>query len=164
MQRVIKRDGREVDFDRSKVIFAIRKSFNALGQEDSNFIAEKIADSLEAMNKTLDVEEIQNIIEAKLMASKHKDVAREFTNYRYLHKMARSQYNELMAAVANKLTAKNVENQNANVDEASFGGRVGEASTVVTKQYALEYLVSPMAKANHLNNLIYIHKQNCGAN
>ena len=127
-----------------------------MGQTDDG-TAEKIADSLEAMNKTLDVEEIQNIIEAKLMASKHKDVAREFTNYRYLHKMARSQYNELMTAVANKLTAKNVENQNANVDEASFGGRVGEASTVVTKQYALEYLVSPMAKANHLNNVIYIH-------
>ena len=157
MQKVIKRDGREVDFDRSKVISAIEKSFNALGQTDKNHIAEKIADSLEAMNKTLDVEEIQNIIEAKLMASKHKDVAREFTNFRYLHKMARSQYNELMNAVASKLTAKNIENQNANVDESSFGGRVGEASTVVTKQYALEYLVSPKAKANHINNEIYIH-------
>ena len=157
MQKVIKRDGREVDFDRAKVIAAIEKSFTSLNQTDDNHIAEKIADSLEAMNKTLDVEEIQNIIEAKLMASKHKDVAREYTNYRYLHKMARSQYSELMNAVANKLTAKNVENQNANVDEASFGGRLGEASTVVTKQYALEYLVSPMAKANHLNNEVYIH-------
>ena len=157
MQRVIKRDGREVDFDRDKVINAIYKSFKSLGQSDTDGVAEKIADSLESMNKTLDVEEIQNIIEAKLMASKHKDVAKEYTNYRYLHKMARSQYNELMTAVAEKLNAKNVQNQNANVDETSFGGRVGEASTVVTKQYALEYLVSPMAKANHLNNEIYIH-------
>jgi ribonucleoside-triphosphate reductase len=112
MQKVIKRDGREVAFDRAKVIAAIEKSFTSLNQTDDNHIAEKIADSLEAMDKTLNVEEIQNIIEAKLMASKHKDVAREYTNYRYLHKMARSQYNELMAAVANKLTAKNVENQN----------------------------------------------------
>lgn len=157
MQKVIKRDGREVDFDRSKIIAAINKSFSALDQIDDDGIAEKIADSLESMNKTLEVDEIQNIIEAKLMASKHKDVAKEYTNYRYLHKMARSQYNELMSAVADKLTAKNVQNQNANVDETSFGGRVGEASTVVTKQYALEYLVSPMAKANHLNNEIYIH-------
>ena len=109
------------------------------------------------MEKVLDVEEIQNIIEAKLMASKHKDVAKEYVNYRYLHKMARSQYSELMSAVAEKLTAKNVQNQNANVDEASFGGRMGEANTIVTKQYALEYLVSPMAKANHLNNEIYLH-------
>lgn len=157
MLRVIKRDGREVEFDKTKVIKSIDKAFAALGQTDSNNIAEKIADSIEAMDKSLDVDEIQNLIEAKLMASKHKDVAKAYINYRYLHKMARGQYSELMTAVAEKLTAKNVQNQNANVDETSFGGRVGEASTVVTKQYALEYLVSPMAKANHLNNEIYIH-------
>lgn len=157
MQKVIKRDGREVDFDKSKIISGIDKAFKALGQTAEGGIAEKIADSLEAMDKTLDVDEIQNIIEAKLMASKHKDVAKEYVNYRYLHKMARSQYNELMNAVADKLTAKNVQNQNANVDEASFGGRIGEASSVVTKQYALEYLVSPMAKNNHLNNEVYMH-------
>lgn len=157
MQRVIKRDGREVEFDKSKIIKSIDKSFTALGQTDENGIAEKIADSIEAMDKVLDVDEIQNLIEAKLMASKHKDVAKAYINYRYLHKMARGQYNELMNAVAEKLTAKSVQNQNANVDEASFGGRMGEANTVVTKQYALEYLVSPMAKANHLNNEVYIH-------
>lgn len=157
MQRVIKRDGREVEFDKSKIIKSIDKSFTALGKTDEGGVAEKIADSIEALDKTLDVDEIQNLIEAKLMASKHKDVAKAYINYRYLHKMARGQYNELMNAVAEKLTAKNVQNQNANVDEASFGGRIGEASDVVTKQYALEYLVSPMAKANHINNEIYIH-------
>ena len=157
MQRVIKRDGREVEFDKTKIIKSIDKSFAALGKEDESGVAEKIADSIEALDKTLDVDEIQNLIEAKLMASKHKDVAKVYINYRYLHKMARGQYNELMTAVSEKLTAKNVQNQNANVDEASFGGRVGEASSVVTKQYALEYLVSPMAKANHINNEIYIH-------
>lgn len=157
MQKVIKRDGREVEFDKAKIIKSIDKAFTALGQTDKNGIAEKIADSIEAMDKILDVDEIQNLIEAKLMASKHKDVAKAYINYRYLHKMARGQYSELMTAVAEKLTAKNVQNQNANVDETSFGGRVGEASTVVTKQYALEYLVSSMAKANHLNNEVYIH-------
>lgn len=157
MQRVIKRDGREVEFDKSKIIKSIDKAFTHLRQVDENGIAEKIADSIEAMDKTLDVDEIQNLIEAKLMASKHKDVAKAYINYRYLHKMARGQYSELMNAVAEKLTAKNVQNQNANVDEASFGGRMGEANTVVTKQYALEYLVSPMAKANHLNNEVYEH-------
>lgn len=157
MQRVIKRDGREVDFDKTKVIKSIDKAFAAVGKTDDNGAAEKIADSIEALCKTLDVDEIQNLIEAKLMASKHKDVAKAYINYRYLHKMARGQYSELMAAVAEKLTAKNVQNQNANVDEASFGGRMGEANTIVTKQYALEYLVSPMAKANHLNNEVYIH-------
>jgi ribonucleoside-triphosphate reductase len=157
MQRVIKRDGREVDFDKSKIIKSIDKAFAQLGKTDESGVAEKIADSIESLDKILDVDEIQNLIEAKLMASKHKDVAKAYINYRYLHKMARGQYNELMTAVAEKLTARNVQNQNANVDEASFGGRIGEASSVVTKQYALEYLVSPMAKNNHMNNEIYIH-------
>ena len=157
MHNIIKRDGREVEFDRDKIVNSIDKAFTALGKADTSGIAEKIADSIEAMDKALDVDEIQNLIEAKLMASKYKDVAKAYINYRYLHKMARGQYSELMTAVAEKLTAKNVQNQNANVDEASFGGRMGEANTVVTKQYALEYLVSPMAKANHINNEIYIH-------
>ena len=90
---VIKRDGREVEFDKSKIISGIDKAFRSLNRVDEAGVAEKIADAIEAMNKTLDVEEIQNLIEAKLMASKYKDVAKEYTNYRYLHKMARSQYN-----------------------------------------------------------------------
>lgn len=50
-----------------------------------------------------------------------------------------------------------MQNQNANVDEASFGGRVGEASNLVMERYALEYCVSPMARRNHEGNMIYIH-------
>ena len=53
--------------------------------------------------------------------------------------------------------AQNVQNQNANVDEKSFGGRIGEASEVVMKNFALEHCMSEMAKNNHLNNEIYIH-------
>ena len=48
MQRVIKRDGREVDFDKSKIVNSIDKSFIALGKIDESGIAEKIADSIEA--------------------------------------------------------------------------------------------------------------------
>ena len=43
------------------------------------------------------------------------------------------------------------------MDEYSFGGRMGEATDVMTKQYALDYCVSKMARENHLNNEIYIH-------
>ena len=62
-----------------------------------------------------------------------------------------------MNAVAEKLGGKNIANQNANIDEASFGGRIGEMSRLVSKRYALEYCMSSMAKQNHLNNEIYIH-------
>lgn len=156
---VIKRDGTQVEFDKTKIVNAINKAFKALDQ-DENPIAEKIAMDIEAMNKTMEVEEIQNIVESKLMASRHKDVAKEYVSYRYLHKMARDRYKELMDAVAIKLGAKDVQNQNANVDEHSFGGRIGEATDILTKKYALEYIVSPMARRNHENNEIYIHDLN----
>ena len=39
----------------------------------------------------------------------------------------------------------------------SFGGRVGEASDVLTKKYALEYQISDIARYNHEHNMIYIH-------
>ena len=125
--------------------------------------ATKIAQDIKNLDKTLKVEEIQDIVEKKLMASKYKDVAKNYMNYRYLRTMARSQYKELMGSIAEKLSAKNIQNQNANVDEASFGGRMGEANDVITRRYALEYLVSPMAKANHENNEIYIHDLNAYA-
>lgn len=159
---VIKRDGREVPFDKDKIVKAVVKAFvdNDYSTDVAHPVAEKIADEVEAISKNLSVEEIQDAVEKKLMATKYKDIAKAYIEYRQLHKMARSQYKELMHAVAEKLQAKDVKNQNANVDEMSFGGRVGEASDIVTKQYALEYLVSPLSRHNHENNEIYIHDLN----
>ena len=159
---VIKRDGRELPFDKDKIVKAVVKSFvdNNYSSDDAMPIATKIADEIEGVNKTLSVEEIQDLVEKKLMATKYKDIAKAYIEYRQLHKMARSQYKELMAAVAEKLQAKDVKNQNANVDEMSFGGRMGEANDIVTRRYALEYLVSDLARRNHENNEIYIHDLN----
>jgi ribonucleoside-triphosphate reductase len=137
--KVIKRNGSEVSFDKQKIVAAIIKAFreqHGFADGDMMSCAEKIADEIERLSKTEDlhVEEIQDIVEKKLMATKYKDVAKAYINYRYLHGLARDQYREMMDAVAEKLSAKNVQNQNANVDEASFGGRIGEASDVVTKK------------------------------
>ena len=108
-------------------------------------------------NKKVDVETIQDWVEDYLMEAERKDVARSYIRYRYLRMLARTDYNDLMNAMKEKIDASNVQNQNANVDEMSFGGRVGEASDLIMKKYALDYCVSPMAKKNHLNNEIYIH-------
>ena len=159
---VIKRDGRRVPFDKQKIVNAILGAFHEQYDYESDDMwncTDKIANEIETISKGrhLQVEEIQDIVERKLMSTKYKDVAKAYITYRYLHGMARDQYKDMMDAVVEKLTAKNVQNQNANVDEASFGGRIGEASDVVTKKYALEYLVSPKSRANHENNEIYIH-------
>ena len=158
---VIKRDGRKVEFDSSKIANAVIRAFNSvysnnLTDEMTSF-AQRIADDVAEKNSDMSVEDIQNIVIKKLMASKDKEVATAYVEYKHLHEMARSQYAALMDAVGEKLSGKNIENQNANVDEHSFGGRIGEATRIVTKQFALEYLISPMARANHENNEIYIH-------
>ncbi len=165
MVKVVKRDGREVDFDKEKIIKAITKAFvevypESLTDEMHDFCC-RIATEIESKAEDrVDVEQIQDVVVKRLMGSKWKKVAEEYVQYRYLHSLARNQYSELMDAVAEKLSASNVQNQNANVDEHSFGGRMGEANDVVTRKYALDYIVSPMAKANHLNNEIYIHDLN----
>lgn len=162
--KVVKRDGRIVDFDKNKIKEAILKAFKDVDGEISAFAKSKavdISNSIERLSiDNIHVEEIQDIVEDKLMNSSRKDVARAYVRYRYKRELARNDYRSLMDAVSDKLNAKNVQNQNANVDEKSFGGRIGEATDVVTKRYALEYLVSSMARANHENNEIYIHDLN----
>lgn len=91
------------------------------------------------------------------MRSERRDVARAYIRYRYKKEVARNKKDDFIKAIREKLDGKDIKNQNANVDEASFGGRIGEASSVVTKQLALDYILSPMARDNHLNNMIYTH-------
>ena len=91
------------------------------------------------------------------MRSERRDVARAYIRYRYRKEVARATSSTFFDAIGEKLNASNVQNQNANVDEKSFGGRMGEATGVMTRQYALDNLISPKHAKNHINNRIYIH-------
>ena len=157
--RVVKRDGREVEFNKQKIIDAVNKAFIEIDSAP-NELAICIADFIENKNKTMNVEDIQNMVEEKLMASKRKDVARAYIIYRNKRSRIRENNSKLMKDISEKINATNVQNQNANIDEKSFGGRVGEASDAVLKKYALDNCMSDMARENHLNNMIYIHDLN----
>lgn len=157
---VIKRDGREVLFDKNKIIEAIQSAFLDVDKtvsESSFQIANNIAEFVEKKNCDMTVEEIQDIVESKLMASKRKDVAKSYILYREKRSIAREQKSEFINLISKKINASDVQNQNANVDEESFGGRMGEANSVLMRKYALDHCLSDMAKNNHLNNEIYIH-------
>lgn len=162
--KVIKRDGRKVDFDRNKIIKAVLAAFDEVDGEitpEAKRKATLITNHIESLNKkSMNVEDIQDIIETMLMDGKRKDVARAFVIYRNDRTRVREQNTNLMKSIKEKLTASNVQNQNANIDEKSFGGRVGEASDTVLKQYALDNCMSEMSRNNHLNNEIYIHDLN----
>lgn len=157
---VIKRDGTTVPFDKEKIRVAILKAFLEVDGRETSYAKNKarmVATQIEKLNRDLSVEEIQDLVVERLMASSRKDVAERYVEYRYKHRLARDNYKEMMDVISEKLMATNVQNQNANVDEKSFGGRIGEASNAMTRKYALDFLLSPMAKANYENNEIYIH-------
>lgn len=164
MVKVVKRDGRKAEFDTNKIVEAVQKAFKDVDGEltaDAKSKSREIAQAVVALDKDpISVEEIQDFVETKLMASKRKDVAKAYIIYRNNRTKIREKNMELMKIIKEKLTASNVQNQNANIDEKSFGGRVGEASDAVLKQYALDNCMSEMAKNNHLNNEIYIHDLN----
>ena len=162
MIKVKKRNGSLVDFDKNKIIKAINGAMLEVdGEIYETDTAIDIAKDIEAEyiseKQVLSVEDIQNKVENYLMRSERPDVARAYIRHRYKREIARKQKTDFMDAVSEKLEGRNVVNQNANVDENSFGGRIGEASRVLTKQYALDYLISEKSKENHLNNRIYIH-------
>ena len=160
---VQKRDGRKAQFDKEKIKIAVLKAFIDVDGEETAYAKEKardIANFIEVLNKSMTVEEIQDQVEERLMASNRKDVARKYIIYRNNRTAIREKNTQLMKDISEKLNANNVQNQNANVDEKSFGGRVGEASDTVLKKYALDNCMSEMARNNHLNNEIYIHDLN----
>lgn len=158
-----KRDGRRVKFNKEKIKVAVLKAFFDVDGEETSYAKDKareIANYIESLDRNMNVEEIQDIVEEKLMASNRKDVARTYIIYRNDRSREREKNSELIKTVEEKIKATNVKNQNANVDEKSFGGRMGEANDALMKKYALDYCVSDMAKNNHLNNEIYIHDLN----
>ena len=161
MQYIKKRDGRVVEFNKNKIVNAILKAFQQVDGDISNYALDKannIANFIEnETEQILTVEEIQDLVENGLMSTKRKDVARAYIKYRQERSREREWNTKMMNKVAIKVAASDVQNQNANVDEYSFGGRRGEADSVIFKQYALDNIISKMARDNHLNNEIYIH-------
>lgn len=164
MAKVIKRDGRQVEFDKERIKNAILGAFNEVFGDDvtdyHKSVAGYVADTVQNSIKEVDsvtVENIQDIVETNLMNTEFKDVAKAYILYREERTRVRRNKSSLIKSVAEKLMASNVQNQNANVDEHSFGGRMGEANEVVTKQYALDNLVSKKTRDNHSSNRIYIH-------
>lgn len=160
---ITKRNGNKVEFDISKIENAVfRAAWDVSGTLGWTLtfcheVAKDIAhdfEKAEYYHDGMTVEEIQDAVEELLMGD-FPHVAKSYMIYRYEHQIARQK--QLDKAIEEKLMAKKIDNQNANVDEHSFGGRIGEASSIVMRNYALNHCMSTMAKENHLNNEIYIH-------
>lgn len=159
---VVKRDESVQEFDYAKIERAVSLAFNSVNEAiDDKFLEylkaqfDKILSNANDESK-ITVEEIQDIIQKELIKKNKYDVVESFILYRKKRQEIRESKSELIKNVKKALNASDVQNQNANIDEASFGGRIGEATRVVTKDLALK-MMSKMSRKNHESNQIYIH-------
>ena len=155
--QVVKRDGNLEEFDQAKIEVAIKKAniqakkSDKISKADIEEIVNEVTAKCETKKK-VKVEEIQDLIVPELYKKSPK-LAQSFERYRYKREVGRTGSSEFLSAIKEKLEASDVQNQNANVDERSFGGRMGETNSLVMKRYALDYCMSTMSRENHLNNL-----------
>ena len=158
MKTILKRSGKVEALSKKKLFDSICNANNAVSEEDRltkkqiTRITESVIAFCEDLEEPIDIDTLEDIIEKKLMEAQGYEVAKRYITYRYEKERIR-----LNTSLTEKLTASNVQNQNANVDEFSFGGRIGETASFVAKQYALDHLISKKHVRNHVNNEVYIH-------
>lgn len=157
---VTKRDGRKVDFDKDKIKVAILKAFNEVDGEVTQYAKDKareIANYIEMLNKEFNVEEIQDVIEEKLMASNRKDVARAYIIYRNQRTNARQNTIDKIISeiVRSENEFVNTENSNKNAAVASTQRDLiaGEVSRDATRRYLLPKNISDA----HEKGIIHFH-------
>ncbi|WP_251316777.1 anaerobic ribonucleoside-triphosphate reductase [Flintibacter muris] len=160
---VIKRDGREVEFDKRKISNAVLKAIIEVDGEstlDTERIAYGIADRIEEKSKdtALTVEQIQDMVEVQLMLSYRKDIAKAYILYRNERTKIRDRNSRLVKNIMIRADSKVNYRSNANVDELSFSGREKEASAEIGKSIALDFdgLSHDVAEA-HKQMLVYQH-------
>lgn len=161
---VIKRDGLKAEFDRQKIFNAVKKandnsnSSKKMSDLSIDIVVKDVTSSL-AKKKEVGVEEIQDLVIKNLKKTGFKELAKEYSDFREKRSRDRNKNSAFMKKISVKLTAKDVQYQNANVDEFSYGGRKGEASSELNRFVALnddKIIPEWMAKL-HENNEVYIH-------
>ena len=158
MKTILKRSGKTEALSKKKLFDSICNANNAVVEEDRltkkqiSRITDTVIAFCEDLDEPIEIDTLEDIIEKKLMEAQGYEVAKQYITYRYEKERIRKN-----KSLTEKLTASNVQNQNANVDEFSFGGRIGETASFVAKQYALDHLISKKHVHNHVNNEVYIH-------
>lgn len=164
--KVEKRDGTLQEFDFQKITQAVKNVYKSIGKEGPEKVMFDLCEYYRKLSEKYDsgkntqpvpIETIQDTIRDILIKRNQIEAAEAFVLYRKKHEEIRERKSWMTKEITKKLKGTNIENQNANVDEASFGGRLGEATRVVTKDFALKYIVSKKSRDNHNNNMIYIH-------
>lgn len=158
---VTKRDGNVVPFDKDKIKIAVLKSFLDVDGDETPYARDKardIANYIDGLEKDLTVEEIQDIVVNKLMASTRKDVATNYVEYRYRRKLVRES-NTTDKSILELLDGTNDywNNENSNKDAKTVTVQrdylAGITSTDITRRFLLP---EDIVKA-HDEGIIHFH-------
>ena len=161
--KVEKRDGMIQQYNFDKIAAAVTKVFSAINEDVPEKLLEQLKEHFDNIiakksnDFVMPIEQIQDILRDFLIKKNKVKAAETFILYRRKREEIREQKSWLTKEVTRTLSGKDVKNQNANLDEASFGGRIGEAARVVTKDYALKYCMSKTTRKNHEDNISYVH-------
>ena len=155
--KVIKRDGREVDFDAEKIYLAVKKAFESVGQIMPAKIFKDIEYMISRISTNTSVETIQDNVERILMDSKYFKAAKAYIIYRDKHATLReTKTRQLFESIIN--TEKNdVTRDNANMNADTPAGMMMKFSAETTKPFVDKYVLSPEVKEAVDNNYIHIH-------
>ena len=162
--KIIKRNGAEVPFDITKIITAVTKASDSVGgksrltREQINQIADDVTEQCQALNRAVSVEEIQDMVENKLMDMKAHDIARHYITYRYIQSLKR-QTNTTDERILSLIECQNEEvkqenaNKNPTVNSVQRDYMAGE----ISKDLTARLLLDPEIVKAHQEGLIHFH-------
>jgi len=162
--KIIKRNGSEVPFDITKIITAVTKASDSvsrkssLTQEQILSIANDVTVQCQALNRAVSVEEIQDMVENKLMDIQAHDVARHYITYRYVQSLKR-QTNTTDERILSLIECQNEEvkqenaNKNPTVNSVQRDYMAGE----ISKDLTARLLLDPEIVKAHNEGLIHFH-------
>ena len=160
MKRVIKRDGSVVEFSKDRIINAISKTFIQASREPNMKLIEKIATQVEELpSKVLSVEEIQDIVVKKLMASSEKDIAMSYQSYRTLKAEIRDREKGIYRQISELVDASNEKllSENANKDAKTISVQRDLLAGISSRDYYLNKIVPEHIKLAHIKGEIHLH-------
>ena len=166
LTKIIKRDGREVAFDRVKIADAIYKAAQVLGGNDYEMaqdLAEKVETYVEntIQGRIPTVEEVQDAVEHTLIENGHARTAKEYILYRAERTRVREMNTRLMKTLED-LTFKDAEDndvkrENANIDGDTAMGTMLKYGSESAKQFYEMYVLNPKHAKAHREGDIHIH-------
>ena len=158
VKRVLKRDGRRVDFNNQKIVAAILKAMDVTESGEDIVLAAQIAHEISQLDKEeMTVEEIQDVVENHLMNSPRQEVAKEYIRYRNKRNIARrAKSNEIFETII-QAQANDITRENANMNADTPAGMMMKFASEATKTYVDECLLSDPVREAVAGNYIHIH-------